>query len=380
MHINSNFKSGIYFILVLTCLTNCVAIKAQPVDKLATKETSRLFKNLQLLAKKATLFGHQDDMAYGVNWKYQHGKSDVRDITGQYPGVFGWELGGLENDALVNLDGVPFDSMKAYIRRGFEAGAVITISWHLNNPLTGKSAWDPSPANTIPSILPGGEKNKVFNAWLDKVAFFLQDLKSKNGIAIPVIFRPYHELNGSWFWWGGKNCTPMELVDLWKYTVAYLRDTKQVHQLLYAFNTDRFSSEAEYVERYPGNDWVDIVGFDIYQKGDILANDKFITELDKSLSLLNKISTEKNKIPALTEFGFNTIPDAHWWTSVFFKAIENHSVAYALAWRNAGLKADNEIEYFAPYKGHLSAGDFLVFSKQKKIFFEKQTKQLKLYQ
>ncbi|MBC7511262.1 MAG: beta-mannosidase, partial [Ferruginibacter sp.] len=142
----------------------------------------------------------------------------------------------------------------------------------------------------------------------------------------------------------------------------------------------RFSSEAEYVERYPGNDWVDVIGFDIYQKGDILANDKFITELDKILSLLNKISTEKNKIPALTEFGFNTIPDAHWWTSVFFKAIKNHSIAYALAWRNAGLKADNEIEYYAPYKGHLSAGDFLVFSKRKKIFFEKRTKKLKLYQ
>ena len=380
MQTNIDFKSGICLSLVLTCLVNCVAIKAQPVDKLATKETSRLFNNLQLLAQRGTIFGHQDDMAYGVNWKYQHGRSDVKDVTGQYPGVFGWELGGLENDASVNLDGVPFDSMKTYIRKAYEAGAVITISWHLNNPLTGKSTWDSSPTNTIPSILPGGEKNHLFNTWLDKVASFLQSLQSKNGTLIPVIFRPYHELNGSWFWWGGKNCTPIELIDLWKYTVAYLRDTKQIHQLLYAFNTDRFSSEAEYVERYPGNDWVDIVGFDIYQKGDILANDKFIAELGKNLSLLDKISIEKNKIPALTEFGFNTIPDANWWTSVFLKAIEKHSIAYVLAWRNAGLKADNEIEYFAPYNGHLSANDFLVFSKNKKIFFEKRTKRLKLYQ
>ncbi len=380
MQINIDFRNSTCFILLLTCLIYCVAVEAQPVDKSATKETSRLYNNLQLLAQRGTLFGHQDDMAYGVNWKYQQGRSDVRDITGQYPGVFGWELGGLENDASVNLDGVPFDSMKAYIRKAYEAGAVITISWHLNNPLTGKSAWDPSPTNTIPSILPGGEKNQLFNTWLDKVASFLQGLQSKNGTPIPVIFRPYHELNGSWFWWGGKNCTPMELVDLWKYTVAYLRDTKQIHQLLYAFNTDRFSSEAEYVERYPGNDWVDIVGFDIYQKGDILANDKFIIEMDKSLSLLDKISKEKNKIPALTEFGFNKIPDAHWWTSVFLKAIEKHSIAYVLAWRNAGLKANDEMEYFVPYKGHLSANDFLVFSKKKKMFFEKRTKQLKLYQ
>ena len=380
MQMNTDVKKRFYFILIFTCLINCIAVKAQPVDKLATKETSRLFHNLQLLSQKGTLFGHQDDMAYGVNWKYQQGRSDVKDITGQYPGVFGWELGGLENDALVNLDSVPFDLMKDYIRKGYEAGAVITISWHLNNPLTGKSAWNPSPLNTIPAILPGGEKNKLFNTWLDKVAVFLQSLQSKNGTPIPVIFRPYHELNGSWFWWGGKNCTPKELIELWKYTVSYLRDTKQIHQLLYAFNTDRFSSEKEYLERYPGNDWVDIVGFDIYQKGDILANDKFIAEMDKSLSLLDKIAKEKNKIAALTEFGFNTIPDADWWTTVFLKAIEKHSIAYALAWRNAGRKSANEIEYYAPYKGHLSADDFLIFSKKKKIFFEKRTRQLKLYQ
>jgi hypothetical protein len=43
----------------------------------------------------------------------------------------------------VNLDSVPFDRMKQFIREGYERGGVITISWHLNNPLTGKSAWDP---------------------------------------------------------------------------------------------------------------------------------------------------------------------------------------------------------------------------------------------
>ncbi len=380
MQINNDFKGRFYVILFLACLVNCATVKAQPIDKLATRETGRLFHNLQLLSQKCTLFGHQDDMAYGVNWKYEQGRSDVKDITGEYPGVFGWELGGLENDALANLDGVPFNLMKDYIRKGYEAGAVITISWHLNNPLTGKSAWDPSPANTIPSILPGGEKNKLFNTWLDKVAVFLQSLQSKNGTPIPVILRPYHELNGSWFWWGGKNCTPKELIELWKYTVSYLRDTKQIHQLLYAFNTDRFSSENEYVERYPGNDWVDIVGFDIYQKGDILANDKFIAEMDKSLSLLDKIAKEKNKIPALTEFGYNNVPDADWWTTVFLKAIEKHSIAYVLAWRNAGRKSANEIEYYVPYPGQLSADDFLIFSKNKRIFFGKRTKQLKLYQ
>ena len=140
--------------------------------------------------------------------------------------------------------------MKELIRQGHERGGVITISWHLNNPLTGKSAWDPEPG-TVGSILPGGLKHDLYKSWLDKVAIFLNDLKDKNDQLIPVIFRPFHELNGNWFWWGGKHCTPEEFKRLWIFTVSYLRDEKQLHHLLYAYNTDRFSSEEEYLEKYP---------------------------------------------------------------------------------------------------------------------------------
>ena len=350
------------------------------VDVNATRETQNLYKNLKATTQKAVLFGHQDDMAYGVHWKYEEGRSDIKDVTGEYPGIFGWELGRLEIDSPVNLDSVPFEKMRSYICSAYENGAAITISWHLNNPVTGKSAWDPAPSNTVQSILPGGEKNELYKNWLDKVAVFFKNLKGKRGEYVPVIFRPFHELNGSWFWWGGKNCSPEELIQIWKYTVSYLRDTKNIHQLLYAFNTDRFSSEQEYLERYPGNEWVDIVGFDIYQKGDILPNEKFINELDKSLTILEKIARSKNKVAALTEFGYNTVPDASWWTNVFFKAIEKHKIAYALAWRNAGKKSKSEVEFYVPYKEQVSAEDFKMFSKLPTIFFENKTKQQKLYQ
>ena len=372
-------KKTVWLLVIKCCLPGCF-VHAQMVDTKATRETQHLYKNLQSSLQKGIIFGHQDDMAYGVHWKYQHGRSDIKEVTGEYPGVFGWELGHLEIDARVNLDSVPFKKMKQYICTAYENGAVITISWHLNNPLTGKSAWDPSPANTVRSILPGGEKNDLYKSWLDKVASFFNNLKGKKGEYIPVIFRPYHELNGSWFWWGGKNCTPQEVIALWRYTVAYLRDTKNIHQLLYAFNTDRFATEAEYLERYPGNEWVDIVGFDIYQKGAILPNDQFITELDKSLTMLEKIAASKNKIPALTEFGYNTVPDPGWWTNVFLKALGQHRIAYVLAWRNAGKKSTGETEFYVPYKGQQSADDFKIFSEEKRIFFEHRTKQQKLYQ
>ncbi len=139
-----------------------------------------------------------------------------------------------------------------------------------------------------------------------------------------MIFRIFHELNGSWFWWGGKNCEPDELKQLWRFTVSYLRDEKKVHNLLFAYNTDRFATKEAYLERYPGDEWVDIIGFDIYQRGDSTKNEPFIKETDQSLTILESIASEKNKIPALTEFGYNDIPYAQWWTGVFGKALQNH--------------------------------------------------------
>lgn len=362
----------------MACLLIYTTGIAQTADKNATKETQHLFANLKTLLNNGIMVGHQDDLAYGVEWKYEAGRSDIKDVTGQYPAVYGWELGRFELDAPENLDGVPFNKMKQFIKDGYQRGGVITISWHLNSPLTGKSAWDPSPG-TVAAILPGGEKNDLYKSWLDKVAAFMLDLKGNNGELIPVIFRPFHELNGSWFWWGKNHCTPEQLTQLYRFTETYLIEIKNVHNLLYAYNTDRFATREEYLERYPGDDYVDVIGFDIYQKGDILANDKFIAELDKSLSTLEEIAASKNKIPALTEFGYNTVPDADWWTGVFNKAIEKHGIAYVLAWRNAGQKSKNETEYYVPYKGQLSAEDFKKFSRLKKIFFENKTRQQKLY-
>ena len=140
-------------ILGILLLVSCVT-KAQadaPSDKLATKEAVNLYRNLKKLLDKGVMFGHQDDLAYGVGWKYQKDRSDIKDVTGDYPAVYGWELGHLEIDAAMNLDSVPFKTMQQLIRKGYERGGLITISWHLNNPLTGQTAWNPA-QGTVASI------------------------------------------------------------------------------------------------------------------------------------------------------------------------------------------------------------------------------------
>lgn len=87
-----------------------------PADPKATRHTIALNNNLKRLAAKGFMFGHQDDLAYGVNWRYENGRSDVKEAAGDYPAVYGWELGALEAKAEKNLDGVPFKKMRQYIK------------------------------------------------------------------------------------------------------------------------------------------------------------------------------------------------------------------------------------------------------------------------
>lgn len=373
------WKLGLaYFILLMHCSIADAQMNALPADKKATKETVNLYRNLKQNLSKGIMFGHQDDYAYGVSWKYEAGRSDIKDITGDYPAVMGCEIGRIELDWNKDLDGVPFDSTRSYIQQAYERGTVITMSWHLNNPYNGKTAWEPDSA-TVKSILTEGKTKELYKTWLDKVAAYLQSLKGRNGESIPVIFRPFHELNGSWFWWGRKHCTPDELKQLYQFTEQYLRDVKGVHNLLYAYNTDRFDTKEEFMERYPGDDWVDVIGFDIYQKGDVAANAAFIHNLDTSLTVIEKIADEHNKIPALTEFGYNEVPDSTWWTNVLWQGMKNHHIAYALAWRNAGKKGNGKMEYWVPFKGQLSANDFLKFYQLPKTLFASDVAKENIY-
>ena len=380
LHLPMNYFKVFYPIFFVLTASHCLYAQGNlPADKKATKETISLYRNLKKNLDKGIMFGHQDDYAYGVNWKYEPGRSDIKDVTGDYPAVMGCEIGRIELDWKKDLDGVPFDSTRHYIQQAYARGTVITMSWHLNNPYTGKSAWEPDPA-TVKAILPGGEKNDFYKTWLDKVAAYLHSLKGKRGEAIPVIFRPFHELNGSWFWWGRNHCTPDELKRLYQFTEQYLRDVKDVHNLLYAYNTDRFATKEEFMERYPGDDWTDVIGFDIYQKGDVAKNEAFIKDLDTSLTIIENIANKHNKIPALTEFGYNEVPDSTWWTNVLWQGLKNHRIAYVLAWRNAGDKGNGETEYWVPYTGQLSAADFVQFFKLPKTLFASDVAKEKLYE
>lgn len=367
----------------LVCFLYAAAGLAQdlPADPQATRETVNLYRNLRKLAGKGIMFGHQDALAYGVGWRYVAGKSDVREVTGDHPAVYGWDLGGLELDNPNNLDGIPFKKMREYIQQGYARGGVITISWHARSPLgKEKGAWDTT-HGTVASILPGGDQHTLYKEWLDKVATFLHSLKGSRGEPVPVLFRPYHELTGNWFWWCRNTCSPFEFQTLWRFTLYYLQQEKKLHNLLYVYSTSGDpKTKAEFLERYPGDDMVDMLGFDAYQYEDPQKNDWFVKNTHALLGIISETAQEKGKLAALTETGYEAIPYANWWTETLLKAIGGHPISYVLVWRNHGFAAWNKkMHYYAPYKGQTSEADFLKFYQLEKTLFEQDIARQKLY-
>src|SRR5690606_11042823 len=87
-------------------------------------------------------------------------RSDVKDVTGSFPALYGWDLGLLEHDSPVNLDGVSFDLMKESIKRSYQRGGLTTISWHMNNPVTG-GPYSSTSVSAAAQLLPGGEQHDL---------------------------------------------------------------------------------------------------------------------------------------------------------------------------------------------------------------------------
>lgn len=339
-------------------------VKYIPANKNATPEAKALYHKMGTLLNKGIMFGHQDTYLYGVEWKTE-GISDVKQVSGDFPAVFGWELGDLELGNKASLDSVKFDEIREGIIWAHENGAINTISWHTNNPLTAGSAWDTSSDQVVKSILPNGEKNADYIDMLDKTANFLLSLSDKNGKLIPLIFRPYHEHTGNWFWWGQRLCSTDQYIALWQLTVDYF-NSRGLNNLLYAYSAaGNLKTANDFMERYPGNEIVDFVGFDTYQHS-IEHRDGYMDGIKNQMEIIIPIATQNNKIPILAETGFNAIPDSQWWTATLWPAIQDYSISYVLVWRNAYDRANH---FYAPYPGCISADNFIEFKALDSILF-----------
>jgi len=350
-------------------LTSDICFANKPVEisvvtPNATAETRSLFAFMLENRKKVIMFGHQHETTQGITIKNTDGtESDTLNSVGDFAAVYGW-------DSLSIVAPKPEGDVVEHIKKAYARGGIITISAHLNNPLYSKeqggwptgSSWDKRTA--VKESLPGGSANAVLNGFLDQMADWANHLKDDKGRLIPVIMRLYHENTGSWFWWGAEQSSPEEYKALYRYTVEYLRDKKGVKNFLYAYSPNEFwdVKEANYLERYPGDNYVDVMGFDTYGFLDDKLDNWFKTVVANT-AMIVRMAEARGKVPVISEIGIQA-PDIadgktndHWYRNLLagLKADPDaHRIAFLLTWRNApdgtsGNDGKRHPHYWVPY-------------------------------
>lgn len=338
-------------------------------DKLATAETKALYANLWKIQQTGFMFGHHDDLLYGRYWENTEGGSDTKDVCGDYPAVFSVDLAEVMDERSQTDNGRKgIEARKRCILEARKRGEVITACCHLNNPLTGGDSWDNSNTEVVKQLLTAGSNTQnKFKTWLDRLADFLINLKDEQGKHIPVIFRPFHEHTQSWSWWGATCTTEEEFIGLWKFIVDYLRNTKNIHQLIFAISPqmDTAKTHDDFLFRWPGDDYVDFLGMDCYQ-----GLNPFI--FSKNLRSIAELSQEKKKPCGVTETGVEGFTDKDYWTKQILTPSEGRKVSMIVMWRNKFVGGnESDKHYYSVFKGHPSEADFIKFHNSPYTYFSK---------
>lgn len=358
-------------------------------DPNASDSAKALYAYLQGLTESdQVLFGHQNDVSRSVSGKEL---GDVKDVTGSVSGIFGIDSLALFGSEAGGTDAkTALENSIKYSKDAAANGAIVTLSAHMPNFTNakikdnGNGTYDffncdfneskDTSGDSLKKILPGGEKNDVYTAYLDTIATYAKELQQDN---IPVIFRPFHENTGSWFWWGSAN-TVESYKSLYAYTRDYL-ESKGVHNMLYVYSPNGpLESEADYMKAYPGDAYVDILAFDYYNDFNTYpasADTSFFNNLDKTCSVVSAVAKKHDKLAAISETGTrvmkkdgsdnegllvknNPVSKANsgknWYQEVSNIAKKN-DMPYYLVWANF-----SDTNFYVPYKYNDTLGQEMI--------------------
>jgi mannan endo-1,4-beta-mannosidase len=232
----------------------------KPVNANASPEAVRLLSYLYSLKGKQTLAGQ-----HNYNQNMNQYMDTVKSITGKYPAVWG-------TDFILNhtTDRGP-EIVKEAIKK-YSEGYIVTLMWHAGRPADNPPyGWRESIQGELNEsewkelITEGSELNKRWQTQVDKIASYLNELKSAN---IPVLWRPYHEMNGVWFWWGDKKGND-GYQKLWKMMYDRFTNVHKLNNLLWVWNANAprdipFDQAYAYAHYYPGSEYVDVLATDVY--------------------------------------------------------------------------------------------------------------------
>lgn len=353
-------------------------------DHDATAETRALFAKLRD-ADGSIMTGqqHANDYAVSTDEENQGTGSDIYALTGEYPSVWGMDTlsiyghespGVRPNNACdESCQAGNIATLDGKIRQADSLGAMVTLSSHWFNPVSGGGFNDTTRA--VDRILPGGTDQSAFNAYLDRIADLANGARRDDGTLIPIVYRPLHENNGSWFWWGATHATSDEYKELYRYIVDYLTEVKDVRNVLFSYSPNgTFGGDlSTYLETYPGDDYVDVLGYDAYDNGDVNDSSAWVADVVKDLAAIARLGREKGKPVAMTEFGRGSNKmiaedgndaDAQWFTRLLngiTRDADARHIAYMMTWADFGGSGSSYATYI-PRKGTALGDDYVRYA------------------
>ncbi|MDE6205416.1 MAG: glycoside hydrolase family 26 protein, partial [Duncaniella sp.] len=192
------------------------------------------------------------------------------------------------------------------------------------------------------------------------------DLSSE---ASDVFKRPWHENSGSWFWWGAANGDPEQYIALWHLTRERF-DALGIDNVVWAYSPDKDLTREQYFSTYPGDEYVDILGSDIYHFGGEAGVTDYMARIKAQLPYVTEEAAKRGKIAAFTETGLEGLEVTDWYTRVLQPSIEELPIAYVCVWRNA-IESEKPNHFYAPYPGHPAEADFKKWHDESKAIFVK---------
>ncbi len=273
------FKRRIFWLsLVLLCLRSFSLFSSdsnvKPVTPNASREAQALLKFIYSISGNYTLTGQHN---------YSNAKSRNSQFAAAYigktPVIFSTDWGfakdGDKDSYLARPDIVE------EIKRQHLMGSIITICWHAvpptaEEPVTFGSQFEGTASDSLTSVqgqildqqfrdvlTPGTMLYMRWQAQVDSIAFYLKKLQDAQ---VPVLWRPYHEMNGKWFWWGGR-IGKYGTATLYRQLFDRLVNYHKLHNLIWMWSVDRpVKPEMQFSDYYPGNEFLDIISLDIYKK------------------------------------------------------------------------------------------------------------------
>lgn len=267
-------------------------METRPCDKKATKEVRELLEYFNSIEGRQIITGQH------TQTKKMEEVARIEEVTGKKPALCGFELLAYspnikretgDADCLDEIDAAT-GTMEEALAWG-ESGGLVTLTWHWFSPIGGwdKSFYSKNTDFDAEKVLSEGtEERKAFFNDMGIMAEILREFQNRN---IPVLWRPFHEAEGDWFWWGKKGADVVK--GLWKLMFNYYTNEKNLHNLVWVWNCPR-------KDYYVGDEYCDILTRDLYP----MPHNH--TSLKKEYDELKEIT--KTKGIALAETG--VIPDS----------------------------------------------------------------------